>query len=143
MHSRRRGRTQALTAILTMALVVIAAGSAGAATVTTGTRSVSCDGSTYANIGTTVATGGAKLNVRQLSTSPSGVTSVVRVVPVLGTSGPQLGPTTISTGPTGVTWTNFAAGKYQVQIRRSGSANCNGALPGNGNYSVDWLIAEG
>lgn len=108
------------------------ASGAWSATVT-GTRNISCNGTTYATLQSSLSSGGASLHVRQLSTTPSGLGTFVRAVRMGG--GTTLGPKLITTGTAnGVTWNSFAAGKYSVQGKSQYyETSCS-------NYSMDYLI---
>lgn len=73
--------------------------------------------------------------IRQNFTSPNS-TSVVWAVDGQGHSLPTR---TIGNGQT-ATWTNVLHARYTVHVHRVRSANCNGFLPGDGNYNWNYTV---
>ncbi len=118
-----------------VALMVALGVSPASAVTTTGTKTVSCDGSTEKELGS-VWSGGDFMMFRQLSASPAG-SSVVRVIRF--PEGTVMSSATYATGGS-KSWSNFNAGEYLFRARRSAAANCNGVSPGHGNYSMDFLV---
>lgn len=97
---------------------------------------VSCDGNTIKTAGTidhynSQIPWAAGINVTQNSaTTQSSTTKVF----LRGPSGNDTSTKSLSNG-TSASWTGVIAAVYSVKAYRSGAANCNGSLPGHGNYT--------
>lgn len=109
--------------------------SAGAATSGPWDRAVSCDGVTT-QAGVTVRQGSAgNLSFRQSHATHNSKTNVRMVNKNTGaiTALRTLG------SPQTTTW-SVGVGYWFPRMHRSGPANCNGVLPGNGNYTVTYIL---
>lgn len=122
-------------AVALVALGLVIGASPAAAVVVTDTAAVSCSSGTWKSLGS-VWTGGDYMMFKQLSASPAGNT---RVKIVRSPDGTVFDDHVYSTGVPR-SWSSFAAGTYLFNATRSTSTNCNGILPGNGNYTLDYLV---
>lgn len=128
-----RSRVGAVAAFLLLAFAL------PASAVWTGVKetTVSCDGLTI-KVGTTVdhaAYGDFKID--QLETDPASTTWAIACV--TGDVSRCLTWKPVSDGGTAV-WTGVLASSYTTYFYRSGSANCNGWLPGHGNYLLKYRV---
>src|SRR5690606_32614974 len=89
----------------------------------------STDGKTYQH------SAKGTVSIKQKSTNPV-LTSSVKATSQNGNSLPVVN---VSDGQT-ATWANVLPGQYKVYARSSSSVNCNGWLPGNGNYTFNYSI---
>ncbi len=125
------------TAGVTIGLAVAVALPASAATAD-GSFTATCDPANYgfATNGTAYqhSTYGT-ISVKQTASSPQ-VTSSVKVTSQNGNSTPVVN---VSDGAT-AKWTGVLTGQYKVYARSSSGVNCNGAWPGNGNYTFSYTI---
>ena len=116
-------------------LMLGVAGTASASTKGPESTDVSCDGVTV-KAGVSVAqrvSGG--FSIKQNSSSPSSST----IVTARSSNGNDLPNKTIGTGST-ASWSGVLASTYTVRALRSGASNCNGVLPGHGNYSWNYTV---
>jgi hypothetical protein len=126
-----------LLAIAAVSLAVVAVGVPADATTTNGTAAVSCSSGTWAGIKTvTHATTGA-MTFWSNSTSPASTTNVK----AQSGQGNWLNTRAVVTGSYG-SWSGVVAETYDFYATRSVSFNCNGSLPGNGNFSLNFSIVH-
>lgn len=97
---------------------------------------VSCDGNTIKSVGyidhyNSQIPRAAGIAVTQESATTNSSTTKVFL---RGPSGNDTSTKSLSNG-TSASWTGVIAATYLVKAYRSAAANCNGALPGNGNYT--------
>jgi hypothetical protein len=118
--------------------LTVASGGAALAVTSTGSFSATCDPANYGhatdNRSYQHASQGT-LSIRQTGSSPR-VTSNVYATSQNGNS---LTGRNIGDGET-ASWSNVRAGQYRVFARSSSTVNCNGILPGQGNYTFQYSI---
>lgn len=118
-------------------LLVGVAAAPGTAATGSGSFAATCNPSSYP-----FATNGlayqhaSKGTLKIKQTGPSALASSVKAVSQNGNS---LSVKTISNGGT-AEWPDVLAGQYKVHARLSADHNCNGALPGHGNYTFKYTI---
>lgn len=100
------------------------------------TTSVSCDGVT-SKTGISVAHQGGTIGFKQVTTSP---TSGSRAQMVRSSDRRQTSQKNLSNG-THATWGSQPSGLWYPRMLRTGAYNCNGVLPGHGNYSLTYNIS--
>ncbi|WP_431836138.1 hypothetical protein [Cellulomonas sp. Y8] len=126
-------------AVVSVALVVGLIGTASGAAALHGADfsvAVSCDGNTIQTAGSVNHYNpdvpfGDGMSVTQKAQTTQ--TSTSRVF-FRGPSGNDTVTKSVSNNTT-ATWDGIAAGVYKVMVYRSTASNCNGVLPGNGNYN--------
>jgi hypothetical protein len=99
------------------------------------TLTVSCNG-TYIATGVKVnhkTTGTFKITQNSSAPTSSTVTWAV------SDAGNSLSTKVVSDGTT-ATWTSVLPSGYTVKAYRNGKANCNGILPGDGNYTWNYKV---
>lgn len=97
---------------------------------------VSCNMyTTKSNFKSVYHTDNGNMWVKQNWSNPSSTT----VVWAMSSSGNTLRSQTVSTGGT-VTWTGVSASTYTFSAKRSTTKDCNGLLPGDGNYTWNATI---
>lgn len=73
-----------------------------------------------------------------VTNNDSGRTATVRLYRSTGTT---LSSYNIANTSTKIWGSAIAAGYYRVEAKAASTANCNGALPGNGNFTFKYLIS--
>ncbi len=133
VNARVRGAiaTIAVASTVTFGLAGVAAASDTGALQT----DVSCDGTTVKVGATVVQRYTGNLAIKQNFSSPSSQTNVT----ARSSNGNDLGAKTIGTGGT-ATWTGVLPSSYTVRAHRSGASQCNGILPGYGNYTWGYTV---
>ncbi len=135
MSIRNGRRNAAAVAALACTLALGVAVTATAATKGPQSTSVSCDGVTVkAGVSVTQGSQGG-FSIKQNSSTNSSNT----VVTARSSNGNDLPNKTIATGAT-ASWTGVLPSTYTVRALRSGAANCNGVLPGHGNYTWNYTV---
>lgn len=74
-------------------------------------------------------------SIKQNSSNPKSSTKVT----ARSSNGNDLPLKTIGNGST-ASWTSVLPSTYTVRAMRSGSSNCNGFLPGHGNYTWNYTV---
>lgn len=133
IHRVRTYRSVMMVLVLGVAMLAIAA-PVGAAN-STQTTSVSCDGVTIKSDITVDHDPSGTFWITQNSTNPTSSTWAF----ARSSNGNDLRAKLVSNGAT-VFWTSVIANHYTVRAFRSGSFNCNGWLPGYGNYSWNYTV---
>jgi hypothetical protein len=133
IHDYRVYRKVALALALSVAMLAVVA-PVDAAT-TTQTTSVSCDGVTIKSGVTVTHDPSGTFKITQNSTNPTSITRTY----ARSSNGNDLTIKTVANGGT-ATWTGVLASNYTVKAFRSSAANCNGWLPGHGNYSWNYTV---
>lgn len=101
----------------------------------TNNMAVACDGTTI-KTGVTVAHDpSGTFKIKQNSANPASSTWVS----ARSANGNDLSFKFVSNGLT-ATWTSVIANSYTVRAYRSGSYQCNGILPGYGNYTLNYTV---
>lgn len=129
-------RTKVGTSIAALALAggLIVAPYAGAAT-TSGTTTVSCDGSTVKNLAQVSKQAAGTYSIRINSATQSSTTNLSAT----SQNGNSLSWKSASQGQT-ASWTGVLAGTYTGKAKRVGAKNCNGVSLGHGNYTIGYTI---
>lgn len=133
VHKFRTHRRMTMVLALCVALLALVAPVEAAST--TQTTSVSCDGVTIKSGVTVHHDPSGTFKIKQNSTSPTSSTKTY----ARSSNGNDLSIKTISDGQT-ATWTGVIANDYTVKAFRSTASNCNGWLPGHGNYSWNYTV---
>ena len=131
------GKKRWATVCAVLAISVAMAAPASAAT-GSGSFDATCDPSNYgyASDGKTYQHNAyGTISVKQTGSNPT-LSSSVKVTSQNGNS---TSVKTVSDGGT-VSWTNVLTGQYKVEAKSSSTSNCNGWLPGNGNYKFSYTI---
>lgn len=103
------------------------------ATIRTQSTEISCDAVTIKN-GISVTHYGGNYSIKQNSTAPRSTTKVWAT----SQNGNDLPMRMAIDGET-KTWSALA-GSYTVKALRAAEANCNGVLPGHGNYTWNYTV---
>jgi hypothetical protein len=135
MHIPTRGLVRyAAIAFATVAALAVA--SPAAATIRgPQTTAVSCDGTTIKSGVSVVHRLTGTFSIRQDAATQSSSTKSWAV----SANGNSLSVKTVSTGGT-VSWTSVLPSTYTVKALRSTNKNCNGILPGAGNYNWTYTV---
>jgi hypothetical protein len=128
-------RAIAKSALVAIGLSVVVAAPAVAATKGPQSTDVSCDAVTV-KLGVSVSHGSTgRFKITQnAATEGSSTRAWAR-----SSNGNDLNSKVISTGETAV-WDSVLPSTYTTRFLRSSSANCNGILPGNGNYTLNYTV---
>jgi hypothetical protein len=133
--SGKLGVRGAAAMLMATGLLVVAAAPVAAATKGPQTTDVSCDGVTIKSGVSVSHVRTGTLSIKQNSTSPTSSTKTWAV----SANGNSLSTKTVSNGGT-ASWTSVLPSTYTVRAFRSTNANCNGILPGAGNYSWNYTV---
>lgn len=123
-------------AVVVTAVATIAFTAPAYASSATGSFTASCNptiNTTNGTIFTHAATGA--MSVKQTASNPT-ITSTVNLI---SQNGNTVGAKNIGDGST-ATWSSVLTGQYRIQAKSASSVNCNGILPGNGNYNFSYNI---
>lgn len=99
------------------------------------TTTVSCNDTILKTAVTVAQNHTGKFQIKQNSSSPNSTT----VVWAVSATGHSLPARTIGNGQT-ATWTSVLPSHYTVHAHRKTSSNCNGFLPGDGNYNWTYTV---
>lgn len=129
-------RVRAILASIAVTLVTIVgiATPANAASVS-GNNSVSCNATSLQYINWVNQNPSGPMTFWSNSTSPTSTTRVTAE----SHAGNWLPTRLVSSGTYGA-WSSVSVGVYDFYVRRNSATDCNGPLPGNGTYSLNWTI---
>lgn len=128
-------RVLAQSAVVAAGLTVVVAAPALALTKGPQSTDVSCDAVTV-KLGVAVSHGSTgRFKITQNSSTESSSTRAW----ARSSNGNDLNSKVISSGQTAV-WDSVLPSTYTTRFLRSSSANCNGILPGNGNYTLNYTV---
>ena len=114
------------------AVTLVGAGAAQASIAELKDSEVSCDAATIKTVGTIWPLVASTIGITQRHDTTESSTSIVWLRSPVGN---ETGKGRVSNG-TAVGWQGIPAGTWSVRALRSTAKNCNGALPGNGNYHL-------
>jgi len=129
-HTRRSGAVALALSVMMLVFAVPAY-----APTSTNTMTVSCDGVTIKEGVVVTHDPAGTFKIKQNSTVPTSSSWVT----ARSEFNNELGFKLVSDGTT-QTWTGVKVGTYTVRAHRSGSSNCNGWLPGHGNYTLNYTV---
>lgn len=100
------------------------------------TTDVSCDGTTIKTGVTVTHLRTGNFSIKQVNTNPTSSTKTWAV----SARGNSLPTKTVSNNGA-VIWTEVLPSSYTVKALRSAASNCNGILPGHGNYKWTYSVS--
>jgi len=135
----QKRRILAAVFVVSAAATLMVAGPAAASVTNSGSFAATCNPSSYGyatdNVGYYHVTNLGTVSIKQKSSSPGSTSTVT----AMSQNGKEFSAQNI--GDNGVaSWANVLTGTYHVEAKSSYDHNCNGVLPGDGNYTFGYEI---
>jgi hypothetical protein len=135
----QKRRILAAAFAVSAAMTLMVAGPASASVTNSGSFAATCNPSSYGygtdNVGYAHVINLGSVLIKQKSSSPGSTSTVT----AMSQNGKEFASQNIGDNQT-ASWSNVLAGTYHVEAKSSYDHNCNGILPGDGNYTFSYEI---